>query len=150
MCRPDLTCLARLSLDLFYSAPSVYLPPSHNAPAFFCLFPAAPSSPSCVRMPFYLPLYVSYTYFLYVPAPFLISIICLIYVCTMCPVGWTNQSSSSRTSKGLEQARSELEEERRARQRGSEELSKVQGEVGELRSEETRVKVRYRMPGTLY
>lgn len=51
------------------------------------------------------------------------------------------QSSSSRTSKELEQANSELGEERCARQRVSEELCKVESEVAELRSEETRVKV---------
>lgn len=52
------------------------------------------------------------------------------------------QSSSSRASKELEKARAELEEERQARRRGSEDLSRLEGEVAELRSAKKRVEVR--------
>ncbi|CAN0473445.1 unnamed protein product, partial [Ectocarpus sp. 12 AP-2014] len=50
------------------------------------------------------------------------------------------KATSSRTSKGLEQALSDLEEERVAKRTVAEELSKLEGEVGVLRSEEKRVK----------
>lgn len=57
-------------------------------------------------------------------------------------VSLLEQSTSSRASKGLEQALSDLEEERRVRQRVAEELSKVEDDAAALRSEEKRVKVR--------
>ncbi|CAN0147036.1 unnamed protein product [Scytosiphon promiscuus] len=50
------------------------------------------------------------------------------------------ESTSSRASKGLEQALADLEEERRARQRLAEELSRLKDDAAALRSEEKRVK----------
>lgn len=64
---------------------------------------------------------------------------CLVLACLAVSV---EQSTSSRASKGLEQALSDLEEERRARQRVAEELSKLEDDAAALRSEEKRVKVR--------
>lgn len=51
------------------------------------------------------------------------------------------QSSSSKASKGLQKALGELEEERQARQKVSEELFRLERDAADLRSEQKRVKV---------